>query len=96
MRKYIIKIISIFITIILLLAVFTNCQNYRSEQEAAVTTVESTQQEPPQNGYTVYVSRNGIIHKNPKCSGMQYYIEMGYYDAVEAGYIHCKHCYKEQ
>lgn len=93
MGKDIIKVIAFILAIALLLVGLNHCQDYRADQEAAETTAETTQQETQQNGYTVYVSRNNIIHKNPHCSGMIYYTEMGYYDAVEAGYIECKHCY---
>lgn len=93
MSKDAIKIISFVLAIVLLLVGINHCQDYRAEQEAAASTAETTQQEIEQNGYTVYVSRYDIIHKNPNCSGMIYYTEMGYYDAVAAGYTHCQNCY---
>ena len=42
---------------------------------------------------TVYVSRNGVIHRQSNCSGMKYYTEMGYSDAIAAGYRLCSKCY---
>lgn len=43
---------------------------------------------------TVYVSKSGKkIHCVSDCSGMRYYWEMSYDDAVEAGYDFCKVCY---
>lgn len=44
-------------------------------------------------GGTVYVSRNGKIHTNPNCSGMKYYTEMSYSEAVSSGYDKCQKCY---
>lgn len=45
------------------------------------------------SGITVYVSRSGKIHNNPRCSGMKYYTEMDYNEAVHNGYDFCKNCY---
>lgn len=45
------------------------------------------------SGITVYVSRSGKIHSNPRCSGMKYYTEMDYDEAVENGYDFCMNCY---
>ena len=42
---------------------------------------------------TVYVSRNGIVHKHSNCSGMRYYTEMTYAEAIAAGYRKCSKCY---
>lgn len=42
---------------------------------------------------TVYVSSYGKIHNSSRCSGMKYYTEMKYADAIEEGYIKCKNCY---
>lgn len=42
---------------------------------------------------TVYVSNKGKIHKYPNCSGMKYYTEMTYSDAVAAGYDFCSKCW---
>lgn len=41
----------------------------------------------------VYVSRNGVIHKHSNCSGMRYYTEMTYAEAIAAGYRKCSKCY---
>lgn len=46
-----------------------------------------------QNGETVYVSRTGKIHNWPHCSGMKYYTEMTYDEAIASGYDLCKNCY---
>lgn len=45
------------------------------------------------SGVTVYVSKSGKIHNNPRCSGMKYYTEMDYDEAVENGYDFCMNCY---
>lgn len=42
---------------------------------------------------TVYVSRNGVIHKSSTCSGMKYYTVWSYDDAIAAGYRLCSKCY---
>lgn len=42
---------------------------------------------------TVYVSRNGKIHKISNCSGMKYYTEMDYDAAIAAGYVLCSKCF---
>lgn len=44
-------------------------------------------------GGTVYVSNYGKIHSNPSCSGMKYYEEMGYEEAIGEGYDLCQKCY---
>lgn len=45
------------------------------------------------NQRTVYVSRKGKIHTNPRCSGMKYYTEMYEDDAINKGYDFCNNCY---
>ena len=47
---------------------------------------------PKEQEKTVYVSRNGIIHTDPHCSGMTYYTEMTLSDALKYGYSHCSKC----
>lgn len=42
---------------------------------------------------TVYVSRNGVIHRKSNCSGMKYYTEMSYSAALAAGYRECSKCF---
>lgn len=42
---------------------------------------------------TVYVSKSGKIHRIRNCSGMKYYTEMDYDEAVDEGYVFCKNCY---
>lgn len=42
---------------------------------------------------TVYVSKTGKIHKFSNCSGMQYYTEMLYDEALDNGYDFCMNCY---
>ena len=59
------------------------------EQTKQVTTSQTTKKER-----IVYVSKSGKkIHSNKKCSGMKYYKEMTYDDAVDAGYEFCTKCY---
>ena len=41
---------------------------------------------------TVYVSKNGVIHFKPDCSGMKHYTEMSLEKADAAGYKYCEHC----
>ena len=40
----------------------------------------------------VYVSRNGLIHYDPECSGMKYYREMKISDALRKNYGYCSKC----
>ena len=54
--------------------------------------------EDPYEGYeqTVYVSKSSHkVHSDPNCSGMKYYFEISYNDAVKAGYDFCKNCNKD-
>ena len=49
---------------------------------------------PAPDDFTVYVSRNGVIHKDPHCSGMKYYNEM-LYSETKGVYDHkCSKCFK--
>lgn len=42
----------------------------------------------------VYISYSGgKIHDDPDCSGMIYYFEMEYGEAIDEGYIPCRNCY---
>ena len=88
--KSTIQLIAIILSIVLLLVGVNHCQDnaHKNERETAKQVEQGAQQ-----GYTVYVSRNGKIHKNPSCSGMIYYTKMGYYDAIERGYDLCQNCY---
>ena len=48
---------------------------------------------PTKQERTVYVSKSGgKIHSIPYCSGMKYYYEMSYSDAVNKGYDFCENC----
>lgn len=93
MEKGTIKLIAIILSVVLLLVGINHCQDNRAKKENERATVAVTEK-AEQNGYTVYVSRNGKIHRNPNCSGMIYYKEMGYYDARRAGYDLCQNCYQ--
>ena len=42
---------------------------------------------------TVYVSNYGKIHSDSSCSGMKYYEEMEYEEAIAEGYDLCQKCY---
>lgn len=67
-----------------------------SPQASADRSVSSPlplQQTPSPASYTVYVSRNGVIHSDPHCSGMKYYTEMSYDTAIASGYRLCSKCY---
>ena len=93
MKKY---ILSIALCIVLCLGLFS-CDNDNSETKKPnessapyfdfVSTTKKVER-------TVYVSKSGKkIHRNKKCSGMKYYWEMSYDDAVDAGYDFCEKCY---
>lgn len=49
--------------------------------------------EPSTGGGTVYVSKNGIIHSIPNCSGMENYTEMSRGEADSKGYKYCQNCW---
>lgn len=49
--------------------------------------------EPSAGGGTVYVSKNGIIHSIPNCSGMSSYREMATAEADRRGYKYCSNCW---
>lgn len=44
--------------------------------------------------FTVYVSRNGVIHKKSNCSGMLYYREMLYSETKGIYEKKCSKCFK--
>lgn len=46
------------------------------------------------NDFTVYISRNGVMHKKSNCSGMKYYTEMPYSVASEYYTQKCSKCFK--
>ena len=48
---------------------------------------------PVRSAREVYVSRKGIYHSYPTCSGMKYYTAMSIDDALSAGYRACKKCW---
>lgn len=60
-----------------------------SRPEEAPATKASTSDD-----FTVYVSRNGIIHKKSNCSGMLYYTEMLYSEALKYYDHKCSKCFK--
>ncbi len=49
---------------------------------------------PASDDFTVYVSRNGIMHRKSSCSGMIYYAEMPYSVAKEYYTEKCSKCFK--
>ena len=55
--------------------------------------IETTTEADEYNGITVYVSKSGKIHSISYCSGMKYYTEMSYDEAVDRGYDFCQNCY---
>lgn len=48
----------------------------------------------PSEDFTVYVSRNGVIHKKSNCSGMIYYHEMLYSETKGVYDKKCSKCFK--
>ena len=48
----------------------------------------------PSGDFTVYVSRNGVIHKKSNCSGMLYSREMLYSEAKGVYEKKCSKCFK--
>lgn len=68
-------------------------KTYAFSSGGAMKTGTSASSSSETNSYTVYVSRNGKIHKRSNCSGMKYYTEMSYSSAKAAGYVECKNCY---
>lgn len=93
-REELIKLIAVplIVVILFLFIIGTNHiqdRRDRLEEEAASAAVVTT----VDDSYTVYVSRAGKIHKNPNCSGMEYYTKMGYKTARAKGYSLCQNCY---
>ena len=89
MKKNFNRILSIVLCIVLSLS-FSSCNNKQSTNEKETYRIETTAKQEK----TVYVSKSGKkIHNNPKCSGMKYYWEMSYNEAVYAGYDFCENCY---
>jgi hypothetical protein len=98
------SILSIALCIVLYLGLFS-CDNDNSGTKKPIESADITLREftTPSFNYitttkkverTVYVSKSGKkIHRNKKCSGMKYYWEMSYADAVDAGYDFCEKCY---
>ena len=60
----------------------------------AVETPKPAESSSSADSYTVYVSKNGKIHRYSDCSGMKYYTTMSYSQAIAQGYDLCKKCYK--
>lgn len=51
----------------------------------------------PQPGdFVVYVSKKGVMHLDPHCSGMKYYTEMMYSEASKYYTNNCDHCFKRK
>jgi len=57
-------------------------------------TVTSKPSAVPSEDFTVYVSRNGVIHKKSNCSGMIYYHEMLYSETKGVYEKKCSKCFK--
>ena len=91
MKKSFSRILSIVLCIALSLCLFS-CENNQSDNGAKDSYTFETSS--TKNERTVYVSKSGKkIHRNKNCSGMKYYWEMSYSDAVDAGYDFCNNCY---
>lgn len=73
------RIISLLMVIVLIVGCCVGCNDDNNN-----TNVNET---------IVYVSKTGKIHKISYCSGMKYYTEMEYDEAVDKGYVFCKNCY---
>lgn len=69
---------------------------YSESEYNDVQSYNSVEPEPepdPYQSQIVYVSRSGKIHSISYCSGMKYYTEMTYQNAVNAGYEFCSNCW---
>ena len=92
------RILSIVLCIALLLS-FASCTKENDTTPSKSTTkietsVTKKETSATKKEVTVYVSKSGKkIHRNKKCSGMKYYWEMSYEEAVDAGYDFCDKCY---
>ena len=90
------------IAFILILAIFFVYICFEIESEKKETEQErlkeynemlQQQQDGKAKGPTVYVSRNGIYHKDADCCGMQIYMAMTSSEARQSGNRACKICY---
>ena len=62
--------------------------------DESITPVPRTYSLDAEDSRTVYVSRSGKIHLHSSCSGMEYYTETLYSEAVKQGYTECSKCFK--
>ena len=91
MKKSFSRILSIVLCVALSLCLFS-CENKQTTTDTKETYYFQTTS--VKNERTVYVSKSGNkIHRIKNCSGMKYYREMTYSDAVNAGYDICNNCY---
>ncbi len=73
-----------FICLLLVVCVFFTVCSCNKENEAVL----------PNDDDIVYVSKSGgKIHRYKDCSGMKYYDEMTYADAILEGYAACEKCF---
>lgn len=87
MKKFLI-IVLCAVCIITFLSYINNDSTKETPDNKNQTFTEHTKKE-----VIVYVSESGKkIHSNKKCSGMKYYKEMTYDEAVDAGYEFCTKC----
>lgn len=64
---------------------------YYFKKHKEYSSIDSAQTE--QGDYIVYVSSYKKIHRLSYCSGMEYYKEMYYSEAIAKGYALCENCY---
>ena len=62
--------------------------------DESITPVPRTYSLDAEDSRTVYVSRSGKIHLHSSCSGMEYYTETLYSEAVKQGYAECSKCFR--
>ena len=70
----------------------------RAENPVVITQGETVLREAPApaasaDSDTVYVSRSGVIHSRPDCSGMKNFTEMPLDEALNQGYHKCQRCW---
>ena len=78
------RLISILLTTTLMFICCVGCEEEKDDYDYDYDYDDSV---------TVYVSNYGKIHSVPYCSGMKYYTEMDYDEAIDCGYDFCQKCY---
>lgn len=84
------KLFLLLLCILLIFSTFS-CEDNEGNTDSFPDQDDSTIDE--EYDRTVYVSKSSHkVHSISYCSGMKYYYEMSYYEALLAGYDFCDNC----